>query len=141
MDRKSALVGFLIGIIVGDLTFYLALMSQLSERDRVIDELEARVEQLRGQIEALKGIIDEKDQTIWSIQTSYGALKAEYERLQAEYEALREELSDLKARLPPEEGIVIDAVKWNRGVLAKAGVTYVYVRNPVSYTHLTLPTN
>jgi hypothetical protein len=64
-----------------------------------------------------------------SLQTQFNSLSAQFSALNNSYNALMDDYEDLLARVPPEEGIMIESMTWNHGVMSASGITSVTIRN------------
>lgn len=138
MSRKVIVLGVCVILLVATMlaihVFYYSpiidnLNSQVSSQQNIMDNLNSQVTSQQNQINSKDAQINSLNSQIANLQSQFKTIQSSGNDLQSQYAKLLAEYNLLLSRVPPDQGIQIDSIDWNRGVASVAGVTSVTIRN------------
>jgi len=138
VSRKYAVASGVIAVVfvvamLGTVLYYTSMVNaldlQVDDQQTQIESKDADIGNLTSQISSLQSQINSLQFQINTIQSSGTTLQSQYVALLANYTQLKEQYEILLLRVPPDSGIVIDAIYYKPRYLTPSGVYNVSVRN------------
>ncbi len=120
-----------------------SLRNTLNNLQASDNQLQKDYQSAQSKLISLQSNYSQLQKSYQSVQSQQGSLQSSYNQLQNDYQGIQAKLTGLQSsydqldsryqqlldRVPPDKGIQIDSLNWNRGVISQAGINYVIVRN------------